>query len=72
MKHKLLILAIAAFAALSPPWIGHANTGDGAELRGPGCLDGDQYRLDHHLRRSGCLSGHFDHWLGERHAQTGV
>ena len=43
------------------------HSGHGGEFRGPGCLDGDQYRPDHPHRRSGCLPGYFDHGPSAEH-----
>ena len=53
------LFCLVAFAAIlyapSTGLAGPISTGFCAGLRSPGCLDGDQHRLDHHLRKSGCL-----------------
>ena len=71
---RRLFYLVAFVAILYAPSTGLADFREDwvrAGLRSPGCLDGDQYRLDHHLRRSGSLSGYFDHWLppGSRPSQ---
>ena len=40
-------------------------TGLGRELRGPRCLDHNQYRFHHYHRRSWPLAGQFDYWIGQ-------